>query len=537
MLERYWLRAAVLSVIIGSLASCAGSERLGSTAFPCGSVGGSLPAGADLPALPDPRRPSVATPFQQNGSDYISSFGAVGSLNAVSLQPLAGGIAWAMYSWDCGSSPVLSLSANHTADPQSELWLAVSDYAAVRWALYGPYASDAEVDLSSGSFLSQTNALYCCLIAYAPAGSAPGASLVNSVTLTLDAASGSTYTISGTIVDGAGQPVAGQQVELSSVGGALDVAVTNGSGVYSFAGLSSDTYTVTPLVDAATDADPENSTLVNLSGADVSGIDFEISPYESLGGTILDGSAQPVAGVEVSLVGGNGGSVMTSVAGEFLFPAGPLFDLSEGDSYDITPALSGYTFAPVSIAGNLPAGGIGNADFTAGSGPPSYTVSGRITDSLGDPVEGVSVSLTGQGSELTDSNGDYAFVGIPDGDYTLTPAVATTPPDLDITVAGADYPGCDFVTAGGGGGYTVSGTVTQSGSGNPVPNVDLKMSPGNRHATTDSNGYYEFTNTADGDYNIEPQMILANPPNRDITVAGADVAGVDFVNIGPPPPG
>ena len=55
--------------------------------------------------------------------------------------------------------------------------------------------------------------------------------------------------------------------------------------------------------------------------------------------------------------------------------------------------------------------------------PETATISGRIVDPGGSPLPGVSVTLSGERGDkfgITDDNGDYRFLGVAPGDYTLT---------------------------------------------------------------------------------------------------------------------
>jgi YD repeat-containing protein len=55
---------------------------------------------------------------------------------------------------------------------------------------------------------------------------------------------------------------------------------------------------------------------------------------------------------------------------------------------------------------------------------PPYTVSGVVTDSQGQPVSGVTVTLEGtqSGQQTTGGGGTYSFSGLAAGNYTLTPS-------------------------------------------------------------------------------------------------------------------
>jgi len=85
--------------------------------------------------------------------------------------------------------------------------------------------------------------------------------------------------------------------------------------------------------------------------------------------------------------------------------------------------------------------------------PPSFSVSGTVTQSgLGLPDAKITVSPGGL-SALTNTDGTYAITGVPNGAYTLTPTKAGysfSPPSLAVTVNGADETRYDFTATPGG---------------------------------------------------------------------------------------
>jgi iron complex outermembrane recepter protein len=62
------------------------------------------------------------------------------------------------------------------------------------------------------------------------------------------------------------------------------------------------------------------------------------------------------------------------------------------------------------------------ANLSAAAGQPAAQVSGRVTDSTGAVLVGVTVSLRGPVGAITGTGptGDYRFAGLPDGEYELT---------------------------------------------------------------------------------------------------------------------
>jgi len=62
-----------------------------------------------------------------------------------------------------------------------------------------------------------------------------------------------------------------------------------------------------------------------------------------------------------------------------------------------------------------------NASFTPGA-EPTYSISGQVQDSSGNPISGVTISDGAGHTATTDSNGNYTLSGLTAGTYTLTPS-------------------------------------------------------------------------------------------------------------------
>jgi len=82
-------------------------------------------------------------------------------------------------------------------------------------------------------------------------------------------------------------------------------------------------------------------------------------------------------------------------------------------------------------------------EVVVGGGPaPVYEITGNIVDDNTDPVSGATVTLTGDASDstTTDGSGDYEFLLLPDGSYTVTPTKTDetfTPASRNVTVSGS----------------------------------------------------------------------------------------------------
>ena len=166
-----------------------------------------------------------------------------------------------------------------------------------------------------------------------------------------------TYTISGA-VPGA----SGFKVTLSGSAGAS--TLTDSSGNYSFPGLTSGTYTVTPSESGYTFSPPSAS--VTVTSADVTNVNFTATalPTYTIGGTVTGGIVQ---GVTVALAGAASASTVTNGSGDYSFAG-----LYAG-AYTVTPSASGYAFTPASIALSLPSSSAGSVNFVEKASVTTFT--------------------------------------------------------------------------------------------------------------------------------------------------------------------
>ncbi|MBN2149537.1 MAG: carboxypeptidase regulatory-like domain-containing protein [Anaerolineales bacterium] len=85
-----------------------------------------------------------------------------------------------------------------------------------------------------------------------------------------------------------------------------------------------------------------------------------------------------------------------------------------------------------------------------GAVPETYRISGNILDTLGAPLEGVTVADGAGHTALTDANGDYHLGNLPAGSYTIAPTLGDytfTPPTRAVTLP-PDASGQDFLGEG-----------------------------------------------------------------------------------------
>jgi len=160
--------------------------------------------------------------------------------------------------------------------------------------------------------------------------------------------------------------------------------------------------------------------------------------FRTISGTINDSSGAGLDGVTINLTGAASDSTVTADGGAYEFTG-----LGIG-FYTITPTLSGSTFLPASDIVQII-----EDDEVAGTMAQVWQITGNIVDSFTADLPGVLVTLSGDASDTdtTDVNGDYAFTGLADGSYTVTPTKSGyifDPVDSDETVSGDDET-ADFV--------------------------------------------------------------------------------------------
>ncbi len=354
----------------------------------------------------------------------------------------------------------------------------------------------------------------------------------------------STYSIVGTVtIAGTTTPISGVTINLS--GAASASTTTDSNGNYTLSGLPNGGYTVTPVSTAYTFSPVSTSVTVN--GRDVVGQGFAGTPVGvtfSVSGTVtqsVNGEISPLAGVTITLSGAGTGQATTDSNGNYTLSG------LAGGNYTITPGMTNYSFTPANRSVTLAAGDVSGMNFTGtytGGGATTYSISGTITTSSGGIVPGVTVNISGAASGSASSNGagTYAFTGLSNGSYTVTPvstAYTFTPVNRSVTVNGSNVVRQDFVATavgGGGGGsgtFSISGRVVKSFNGlvSPLPGVTMTLSGAAiGTTTTNTTGNYTFTGLPKGSYTVKPTFTgyAFTPSSKAVTIGTSNVFNVNF---------
>jgi hypothetical protein len=134
------------------------------------------------------------------------------------------------------------------------------------------------------------------------------------------------------------------------------------------------------------------------------------------------------------------------------------------------------------------------------------TISGRVTDVSGDPLQGASVSIFGTSfSNLTDANGDYSISHIPPGSYFIDASLdgyATS--TLSVQIAPAQDTVANFTLPPAI--SSISGKVVDIG-GSPIEGATVKLYDGDGNiidsASTNSTGEFTFQDLDFGNYTLQ----------------------------------
>ncbi len=138
----------------------------------------------------------------------------------------------------------------------------------------------------------------------------------------------------------------------------------------------------------------------------------------SISGRIADPANAPLSGISLKIPGAPSRAAVTDTNGNYSFG-----NLPAGGNYTVTATTRNVTFAPTNrIFNNLSANQTGQ-DFV---GTRVSTIRGKVQSSVNGitfPLSGVTITLTGAADRttVTNNNGDYKFVSIPTGNYTVTP--------------------------------------------------------------------------------------------------------------------
>ncbi len=133
----------------------------------------------------------------------------------------------------------------------------------------------------------------------------------------------------------------------------------------------------------------------------------------AISGRITDEQHVALAGVNVTLSGSQSVTTTTDSDGNYAFS-----NLPTSGRYEITPSIDGYVFDATSETFITPSADQ-IAGFTASKPRPivKHSISGRVLDTKGEPLAGVTITLAGPVAAITttSTDGSYSFTDIVEG--------------------------------------------------------------------------------------------------------------------------
>ena len=204
----------------------------------------------------------------------------------------------------------------------------------------------------------------------------------------------------GTVRDAAGAPIGGAQIQIA--GPVYRSITTSADGRYSVQGLPTGFYY---LGFTATGYVPAQASTYMFTLGTTQQIDVTLTRTGSLTGHVRNPDGTAAAGVSVYASGTTTGSVGVSFTDQFgVYGIGGL-----------SPDLYQLTFAPIGGASGTAAvqvaSGSNGFDFTL---PAGATVTGRVTDSIGNPISGATVLIEIR-STVTAADGTYRITDLTAG--------------------------------------------------------------------------------------------------------------------------
>jgi len=164
------------------------------------------------------------------------------------------------------------------------------------------------------------------------------------------------FGVSGRVTAG-GTGLPGVTVTIAGAGNGS--TTTDAGGNYSFSGVQNGSCTITASLAGYSFAPFNRAVTVN--NGDATGQDFSASAVASSftvsGRVTLNGT--PLAGVTVTIAGAGPGSTTTDASGNYSFTG-----VTNGN-YTVTPALTGFSFAPANRALTVNSADLVDQDFTA----------------------------------------------------------------------------------------------------------------------------------------------------------------------------
>ncbi len=330
--------------------------------------------------------------------------------------------------------------------------------------------------------------------------------------------------IAGTVINATTLlPIAGATVHIFQGSTLIEETTTNGSGVYSVPNLAPGNY----IVEARATSFQLQFKGASVQVGVVTTVNFALeSSPGTISGTVTDSSTtDPIEG---ALVGVFEGTILvgfsdTDSSGDYTIPS-----LAPG-SYSVVATATAHQ---LEVEGaNVVASTTTTVDFALDPNPGA--IAGKVTNALteaGIPSATVLVfqNFTLVASLLTDTNGDYFIPDLAPDNYI----VIANAPNFEISAVGARVTSNNTTTVNFAldpNPGIISGTVTDATTTDPIAGATIEVFDSTvliAVAITDSNGNYQVTSLAPGDY-----FVVAGKDTFQTQVAAAIVLSNETTTV------
>ncbi|MDW5563502.1 MAG: carboxypeptidase regulatory-like domain-containing protein [Methanomassiliicoccus sp.] len=268
-------------------------------------------------------------------------------------------------------------------------------------------------DVGSDTFYSISSPTNGAHTVYVKAEDHAGNWNTTSVSFTVGSAPASKGTINGTLVDGNGNAIAGATVTISNGGSAS----TDSNGYFSFANVTSGSYTLTVTKDGYVTI---TRTIVVTAGQTTAlgSISGESSSSAAVIAHSPSGDDVPRdAVISVEFSGAMNESSVTVSINDIACSvswSGNVITCTSSSNLEFGKA---YT---VTVAGKDLIGNSVEYSWAFTTLKDEGMITGKLTCANGDPIVGATVTLSNGMTTTTDSNGYFSFANVTSGSYTLT---------------------------------------------------------------------------------------------------------------------
>ena len=305
-------------------------------------------------------------------------------------------------------------------------------------------------------------------------------------------------TISGTVTDsGTMSPIQGALVEVYDGSFLVGFADTDAMGNYTIGSLAPGTYTVVASAEGYSFQNKDAIVIASMTTT----VDFALDTIlGTIAGTVADSSTgSPLPGVTIKVFQRlvNIATVQTDINGNY-----NISGFSPGN-YTVIASLNGYQ---IGIAGaSVLAHSTTIVNFSLSANP--GTVEGTVIDSVTmNPIAGAIIQVRSGpvliATALTDPNGNYSIPNLEPNTYSVIAGASGYQVQVkSITVFSSQATTADFALNPNPG--TISGTVTDAITTNPIPGASVNVYQGTNlvgFSQTDVNGNYTIANLAPGNY-------------------------------------